>query len=175
VDIMNFLMVFNPIQFKKGEVILKPGETCKHLYYILRGSMRCCMLDENGKEINIHFYFEEDLASEFKSLRTQEPSDRMLVAMEPFRALRALRQDYIGLLESNADFLQAAMRFFQELFFQEEQHSEMLRGLDSNDRYAYVMEHKPHFLQRVPLTQLASWLGMSRESLSRIRAKQLPK
>ena len=91
--------------------------------------------------------------------------------MTPCKLLKAARPDYLPLFETNIDFNQAAFRFFQDLYLQEEEHAEMLRRLSAEDRYRYVVEHKPHLLQRVSLTQLASWLGTSRESLSRIRAR----
>lgn len=166
-----FLDQFEMIDLKKGEVLLREGEVCNHLYFILKGGLRCFMHDENGKEINLHFYFEDELASEFKSLRFQIPSDRNLVALMPSKVLRAARPDYIELFANNLEFIQAAFRFFQEMFLQEEEHSEMLRKLSADDRYQYVLEHHPHLLQQVSLTQLSSWLGISRESLSRIRAR----
>jgi CRP-like cAMP-binding protein len=166
-----FLNQFELIDLKKGEVLLREGEVCKHLYFILKGGIRCFMNDENGKEINLHFYFEDQLASEFKSLRFQIPSDRNLVTLTASKVLRAARPDYIELFANNIDFTQAAFRFFQEMFLQEEEHSEMLRKLSADERYQYVMAQHPHLLQKVSLTQLASWLGISRESVSRIRAR----
>jgi CRP-like cAMP-binding protein len=162
---------FELVDLKKGEVLLREGEVCKHLYFILKGGLRCFMHDANGKEINLHFYFEDQLASEFKSLRFQIPSDRNLVALMPSKVLRAARPDYIEMFADNLEFTQAAFRFFQELFLKEEEHSEMLRKLSADERYQYVLEHHPHLLQKVSLTQLSSWLGISRESLSRIRAR----
>lgn len=166
-----FLNEFHPVQLKKGEVLLRQGEVCKHLFFIVKGAIRCFRIDENGKEVNLHFYFEDELASEFKSLRTQEPSERNLVAMTPTKVLRAARVDYMRILESNLDFVQAAFRFFQDMFLQEEKHSEMLRKLSAEERYQYLLREQPQLLQRVSLTQLSSWLGVSRESLSRIRSK----
>jgi CRP-like cAMP-binding protein len=166
-----FLNQFVMIDLKKGEVLLREGEVCKHLYFILKGGIRCFMHDESGKEINLHFYFEDELASEFKSLRFQIPSDRNLVTLSSSKVLRAARPDYEEMFANNIDFTQAAFRFFQDMFLKEEEHSEMLRKLSADERYQYVLENHPHLLQKISLTQLASWLGISRESLSRIRAR----
>jgi CRP-like cAMP-binding protein len=91
--------------------------------------------------------------------------------MMPTKALKAAKPDYIPVLEGNIEFMQAALRFFQEKFLQEEEHSEMLRKLSAEERYQHILNEYPHLLQRVSLTQLSSWLGLSRESLSRIRSK----
>jgi hypothetical protein len=119
--------------------------------------MRCCLHDEQRREVNLHCYFEDELASEFKSLRLQAPSERNLVCMTPCQLLKAALPDYLPLFERDIDFNQAAFRFFQELYLQEEVHAEMLRRLNTEDRYKYVVAHKPHLMQRVSLTQLAGY------------------
>jgi CRP-like cAMP-binding protein len=75
------------------------------------------------------------------------------------------------LFDDRIELMEAAMRFFQETLFEEEALTETLRNLSAEERYQYVLDNQPHMLQKVPLTQLASWLGVSRESLSRIRNK----
>ncbi|HSC54697.1 MAG TPA: Crp/Fnr family transcriptional regulator [Phnomibacter sp.] len=172
-SVQDFLNQFELVEYKKGEVLLHAGEVCRHLYYVIKGGLRCFMHDEDGKEINLHFYFEDELASEFKSLRQQTPSDRNLAALSTTKVLRAARPDYIEFFKNNDSFMQAAFRFFQQMFLEEEEHSEMLRKLSSEEKYQYVLDNHPHLLQKISLTQLASWLGMSRESLSRIRGKAI--
>lgn len=170
-DINAFLQEFELVNYRKGEVLLKEGEVCKHLYFVLNGGIRCFILDDQGREVNIHFYFEDDLASEFKSLNEQEPSGRHLVTTENTRVLRGYKPDYYPHIAVNIDLVQAAMKFFQQSLFAEEDHAEMLRKLSADDRYQYLLENYPHYLQKVSLTHLASWLGISRESLSRIRSR----
>lgn len=169
--IVAFFDQFEIHQVKKGEVLVREGEVCRHIYFILEGSLRCFRLDKDGKEINMHFYFENELASEFNSLRWETPSERYLVAMSATKLLKSARPDYLPLFSLHIDLLQAAMRFFQETFFAEEEQTAMLRQLSAAERYHKVAKDFPHLLQRVSLTQLASWLGTSRESLSRFRNK----
>lgn len=166
-----FLAHFELIEVKKSTILLREGEVCRHLYFILKGGIRCFMHDNQGREINLHFYFEDELVSEFKSLRLQKPSSRNLVTLSTCNLLKVARPDYLLMFEQNIEFTQAAFRFFQELYIAEEAHSEMLKKLSAEERYLHVCNHQPHLLQRVSLTQLASWLGTSRESLSRIRAR----
>lgn len=167
-----FLEQFECVEYKRGTMLLQEGEVCRHLYFIVKGGIRCYMHDEQGREINLHFYFEDELASEFKSLGLQQPSDRNLVTLSSCKVLRVARPDYLGMIEKNIEFAQAAFRFFQELYIAEEAHSALLKKLSVEERYLYVCNHLPHLLQRVSLTQLASWLGTSRESLSRIRSRK---
>ena len=65
------------------------------------------------------------------------------------------------------------LRFFQDLFYKAEEHSNTFKLLSPEDRYHYLLEHDPRYLQRIPITYLASYLGMSRETLTRIRKKKV--
>src|SRR3954447_11225508 len=67
--------------FNKGEVLLKEGQVCKQYYFILKGCIRSFGL-ENGREVNVKFYFEDDTACDFVSFRLEEPSQFFLIAME---------------------------------------------------------------------------------------------
>ena len=67
--------------FDKGEVLLKEGQICKHYYFILSGYLRSFSL-ESGREINVKFYFENDLVCDFVSFRYEQPSQFYFVAME---------------------------------------------------------------------------------------------
>lgn len=157
-------------QFNKGEVILKEGQICKQFYFILDGCLRSFSLEE-GREVNVKFYFEDDFACDFESLRNATPSLFYLVAMEDATVYYTTKQEAIPILESEQGFFVFLFRFFQELYFEEEEHSNSFKLLSPQQRYLYLIEHKPNYLQRIPLIHLASYLGMSRETLTRVRKK----
>jgi len=133
--------------------------------------LRCFVLEE-GREVNLHFYFPNDIASEFHSLRTGMASSRNLVCMTPCILLAGRRPDYLHFIEESHPLTLAAMAFFAEKFKEEEMHCEMLQAKTPTDRYQYLIDHEPHLVQNIPLSQLASYLGVSRKSLSRIRSAQ---
>jgi hypothetical protein len=59
-------------------------------------------------------------------------------------------------------------RFFQRLYLEEEEHSNSFKLLSPEERYNFLLENKPRYLRRIPLTHLASYLGISRETLTRV-------
>ncbi len=126
---------------------------------------------ENGKEMNLNFFFEEQIACNFISFRQEHPSGIYLVAMEDCKVFYSVKEDALPLFDGNAPFQILLFRFFQQLFFKEEEHSDTFKLLSPEERYKYLLDKSPHYLQRIPLTQLASYLGMSRETLTRIRKK----
>jgi CRP-like cAMP-binding protein len=157
-------------QYNKGEVMLKEGQVCKHFYFILDGYLRSFSLEE-GREVNVKFYFEDDFACDFESFRNASPSLFYMVAMEDVTVYYTTKQEAIPILESEQGFFVFLFRFFQDLYLKEEEHSNSFKLLSPEQRYRYLIEHKPQYLQRIPLIHLASYLGMSRETLTRIRKK----
>jgi CRP-like cAMP-binding protein len=156
--------------FKKGEVILKEGQVCKEYYFIFNGSIRSyCMKD--GREVNVHFYFEDDIACNFESFREEMPSTSYLLAMEHCIVYYTAKEESAPFFLNESSMHILLFRFFQQLFFDEEAHSSGFKLLSPQERYAYLLQHKPQYLQRVPMIHLASYMGVSRETLNRIRKK----
>ena len=162
--------VMHKKHFDKGEVILGEGQVCRSFYFILTGCIRSFGV-EHGKEMNLKFFFEEDIVSNFVSLREEQPSEIYLVAMEDCEVLSCVKAEYLPIFEESVEFKTFLFRFFQQLFLREEQHSNTFKLLSPEERYLYLLNNSPHYLQRIPLTQLATYLGVSRETLTRIRKR----
>lgn len=169
-DFNRLMTVLHEATFDKGEVILREGQVCRRFYYIIKGCIRGFGL-EDGKETNLSFYFENEFSSNFLSYRDENPSEVFLVAMEDCHVFYADKMDANPVFESSTSFQAFLFRFFQEEFLEEEEHSNTFKLLSPEERYQFLLDNKPHYLQRIPLTHLASYLGMSRETLSRIRKK----
>jgi len=157
-------------QVGKGEVLLKEGQVCRQFYFILHGCLRSFSLEE-GREVNLSFYFEDDFACDFESFRKEEPAKFYLVAMEDTVVYFGRKKEAVPVLQSEPAISVFLFRFFQDLFFSESQHSNTFKLMTPEQRYNFLLENKSHYLQRIPLTHLASYLGTSRETLTRIRKK----
>jgi CRP-like cAMP-binding protein len=153
--------------FDKGEVLLREGQVCKEFYYILSGCLRSFSLEE-GREVNVKFFFEDEFACDFESMREEEPSKFYLVAMEEVTVFYATKTEAVPVM---AHFYTFLFRFFQEQYFKESEHSNSFKLLSPEERYRYLLAHRPNYLQRIPLVHLATYLGMSRETITRIRKK----
>lgn len=169
-DFQQVADIMHEKHFSKREVLLKEGQVCKHYYFILSGCIRSFSL-ENGKEVNIKFYFEDDIACDFISYRLQEPSHFYMVAVEDCTLYYAAKTEATPVFENTPSLHTTLFRFFQELYFKEEEHSNSFKLLSPEERYQYLVDNKPQYLQRITFTQLSSYLGISRETLNRIRKK----
>jgi CRP-like cAMP-binding protein len=162
--------LWRPLEAPAHSLLLKEGEICKKVYLIKSGAIRT-WFDGKDKEISFQFFFEGDVVYASESLRKETPSPFNIETMEPCTlfwidaaGLEQFRQDaplYSQILDKivqrQEEFMQ---RFFTFLKYSPQQ------------RYENLLKDKPEIIRRVPLQYIASYLGITQVSLSRIRARQ---
>lgn len=153
----------------RGACLLREGAPARHIHGIEHGAVRVFQL-KDGREINLRFLFEGAFATDIKSLRSGGFSDCSLVAMERTTTL-TLEGDSLLALYSYNEVARWGRTLLERLLGQEQAHAALFKLYTPEERYAWLMGHEPALLSRVSLTQLSSYLGVSRESLSRIRAR----
>ena len=158
-------------EFKKGDFLLNAGDTCRAIFFISKGYCRS-FYDKDGKDINTMFYFEKDFAVNIKSLSANMASAYAIQACE---TLSAVRFDKTRLLEAyglSHEIETLGRKLLELSAAKQEEHAALFKLLNAQERYEYLQKNQPEFLQRVSLTQLSSYIGVSRETLSRIRGKK---
>lgn len=162
--------VLLPMAVRKAGQVLHPGQTCDCIYFVRRGLLRHYLLHE-GKEINTHFALPGTFTTDFVSLTSQQPTTLYLDALEPTELWALRRADMLALYDRAAELQAVGRGLLEQLLAQQQVRLELLLRDAAADRYRYVQQHQPALLQAVSLRQLASYLGVSRETLSRVRAK----
>ncbi|MBS1600647.1 MAG: Crp/Fnr family transcriptional regulator [Bacteroidetes bacterium] len=156
------------ISVPKGSLLLKERQTCRSIYFIERGQLRT-YYNKNGKDININFYFENNFATNLKSLIEESPSAFYIEAMEHTRLWKFDKEQLLRLYGQSKEIESFGRRLLEKLLVKQEEHSNIFKLYSPKERYHYIAKHYPHLLQRVSLSQLSSYLGISRETISRIR------
>jgi CRP/FNR family transcriptional regulator, anaerobic regulatory protein len=155
---------------KKGEILLRPGEVCRHLYFIKKGLLRCFYILRE-EEITDWFFWEGRTVVSVRSWYTQTVAEDFIQAIEDCELYLISYDDleyaYQNFLELN--YIGRVLTAEYLLIW----HSlaQNTRLLDAAERYQLILERQPEMLQRVPLRHLATWLNMTPETLSRIRSK----
>jgi len=158
------------LKAKKGEYLHNSGNICSHTYWIKKGLLRTYYLKE-GREITDVFAAEGDTITSAQSFMKQEPDQYFLQAIEQAE-LYALSYDDLMYLFENFHEMERFGRITMSIFYV--QLSEKLAShqfTSAKEKYEHFCETYKTILPRLPLGMIASYLGISQETLSRIRSK----
>jgi CRP-like cAMP-binding protein len=155
---------------KKGEALLRQGEICRSLYFVERGYLRT-FYDRDGTVVNMNFTFEGNFTTDVKSFKSKEPSEIMIEAGEDVSVLVFDISGLSGKYPSGSQIPTFIRRLAIGLLLASESHNELLKLHTPTERYRCIELNQPSLLQRVSLSQIASYLGVARETLSRIRGR----
>lgn len=159
--------------YNKGDLIYNCGEITRTASFIVYGACRSYYNDEDGKENTVGFHFEYEPAFPYGSFIEQVPASNAYIAMEPTQMVYISRHDFYHLLQSFPRFEIVVAKMLGEYLVKGGQHLKLMRIDSSRERYKKLLEIQPEIVHRIPLTYIASYLGMALETLSRVRAGKL--
>ena len=155
---------------KKGEYLLKEGETCRHVSFVNYGLLRMYHLVD-GREKIISFVNEANYIADYRSFLLREPALTFIDVLEDTELIETHYDDlqliYRHIPEANL----LGRRVAEELFIEMCQRSTQDANEQIEQRYRTVIEQYPWLPQRVPQYMIASYLGITPQALSRIRAR----
>ncbi len=162
------LSKFSIRTIRKGKHILKKGQTCRELVYTIKGNFRIYYRDEKDKEVTTWIAFDDMLATEHASFFTQQPTKFNIeaiadseIASIPYKDLQQLYNDIPAFQEFGRKIAEEIVvgAINRVISFQHE---------TANKRYQQLLKKKD-YLQKIPLKHLATFLGVTDTSLSRLR------
>lgn len=157
--------------FKKGEHLLREGEVCRHSFQVVKGVARKYYLHD-GKELTTDFFFADDVALSMKSYVSQQPSDESIQAVDDTEVMLTSFEAFQRLKVQHPELLQLDLLLTEFYGIWLEQRLREFHTLSATQRYEKLLRDQPGWVQQIPLTYLASYLGISLETLSRIRGKR---
>lgn len=154
---------------KRRQMILQEGVVCKYYFFVMEGCFKMYAVDEKGNEHNLQFAAEKDWITDIGSFHAQKPSKLFIEAIEPSVILQIEQQD-LYFLYTNIPKLNIIFKVIIENKFIELQ-NRVLQNISSTgqQRYRNFLEQYPNLASRLPNTQIASYLGITPEFLSKIR------
>ena len=155
--------------FKKGDFLVKEGDVCQYAYFVQEGILRVFYIDEKGKEHLLQFAPEGWFAADHESMYYRKASSYYIQALEDTTVYQ-LNDDFFEQLSlKDAAFSQMNQKLLHNHIHHLQKRIIQLIAFTAEERYKEFTRIYPDTLMRVPQTMVASYLGITPESLSRIR------
>lgn len=158
------------VEVDKGEQILREGQRSDHIYIVLKGLLRSYYI-KDGMEICSRFMQEEHIVISVGSFYARKAGYEYIEATEPSVLGRIHYNELQKIYAKHIEFNYIARVLTEHYFSLSEERLYLLRKQSAEERYLFFLQNYPDLLMRVPLKHIATFLGMSLETLSRIRKK----
>lgn len=162
---------FEPVVTKRGDLLLQPGEFCKYVYFIVEGCLQVFITDKNGNESTREFYVEEQWVTDIFGFQNKLPATEFIRCVEPCRLLRIHYDSFQQLTQSVPQFAAIYKQILEVSYNNTVYRINTLTSMDALERIKWMMENKPKMMARLSSKLVASYLGISAETLTRLKAK----
>lgn len=170
-DFPAFLELFEPLCLKKKDHLYRSGEIVKHAVFILKGCLRHYYINDEGIERTVMLAEENWWISDLVSLRNNTPTNLSLQAIEDSDLLVIRKNNFETALEKFHGFTEYYQRGTQRTYTKLQEQVGQSLADSAELKYARLIKERPSIVQRVPQYYIASYLGLTPETLSRIRKK----
>lgn len=160
-----------PKEIRKKEFLLQLGEVCDSIAFVEKGLLKAYTIDENNGEHIIQFAAEGWYISDLYSFHTQEPATYTINAIENSHILLLQKQAHEELLQICPKYERFTRILMTNAYIALQKRINANVSDSVDERYEDFMRKYPHIAQRVPLHMIASFLGLTPETLSRIRRR----
>lgn len=159
-------------KYQKNYTLKSYGEIANSLFFIEKGLCRIYYVNESGKDITYGFYKEGDFISIAESFFTQSPSVYCIETLEDCLISAISFREFVNLNNKFPAIEKVKSHVLQYFLLIATSRIVALQFQSAQQRYDSLLEQQPEILQRAPLGHIASYLGITQETLSRIRSKK---
>jgi CRP-like cAMP-binding protein len=166
---------FTVKRIRKKQYLLQEGEVCKYAAFIVKGAMRQYTVDDKGVEHIVHLYIENWWAVDRESFIMLTPSVYNIDAWEDTDVLLMTNADFLKLAGPIPALFELSRRLDERNYIATHRRLNASLNFSAEERYTELAKSRPEFLERFPQHIIASYLGITAETLSRIRHAALKK
>ena len=154
--------------FKKGELVVREGQYAKSAYLIAQGCARAYYL-QDGRDISDWFTFENEIMASIVSFFSEKPSLHFVEFVEDSKAIEFSKETIDQLSIKHHDFERFISKVVTETMLGLAERLHTIQFVRAEERFTRLLKIYPDITNRIPLTHIASYLGITLETLSRIR------
>jgi len=169
------LNCYKPKETKRNEILLEKGQVSNHLHFIAKGCLRIFLIDEQGQEATRFLLFEGQMGTAFPSFIQRQTSVAAIQSIEPSELLMINHSDYQLLMDEVPGWERMTRLNLEVAYINAIERIESLITMDARQRYDILLKQNPIIVQRLPNKIVADYLGISQETLSRLKSKKAEK
>lgn len=170
-EFARFKDFFSYQKVKVNEFLLREGEICLFNHFVLKGSFRFYHVNPEGQELTRYFAFENKFGTNLTSLIEGTPSLEYIQAVEPSEVLKIRSGDFFRLVDSVPQINLVYRNILQNAYITSQKRIYDLQGMSALDRLKWLLNHQPGILSRIPSRLVASYLGITPFTLSRLKSE----
>ena len=156
---------------KRNEFLLRLGEICKYIYFVNSGCIRFFTTNEEGQELTRYFAFEKKFGTALTSFIKQKPSIEYMQSIMKSEVLMISRQDFYHLVEKMPEMSAVYRNILEMAYITSQERIYGFQGQSALERLRWLMAYQPKILSILPNKIIASYLGVTPFTLSRLKAE----
>jgi CRP-like cAMP-binding protein len=162
---------FRHISVKRNEFLLREGEVCRNVYFIAKGCLQVFVYDQDANESTRDILTENNWCSELISFGEQKPASENIRTVEPCELLVISRSGFGEMMETVPQFAMVYKQILEASYANSVYRINTFVALSALDRIKWLMEYRPELMTRLSSKLIASYLGISQETFSRLKGK----
>jgi len=160
---------FTKVKFKKGDFLFKENQTLNHYYFLEKGFARSFTYDYDGMEVTTKFYSESNIVIDWTSFMLRNPTQENFQANTDCICWRLNFEDFQELFNSIEGFRESGKSRFAMSYLELKKNHLSIISNTAKERYLLLLKEHPEIINNAPLKHIATYLGVTDTSLSRIR------
>jgi CRP-like cAMP-binding protein len=168
-ELQLILPKYKEVAFSKNDYLLKEGQIEKKYWFIESGFIRSYIIDTEGNDVTFNLYASGDVVIDYPSMFFFAPTRENIQALTDCVCWEISFEDFQEMFNTILNFREQQRGLLVGSYFALKEHSIALIADQAKDRYLRLLKQKPHIIQNVSLKHIATFLGVTDTSLSRIR------